>query len=149
MKVRSTTICDQVRTEQGGKNIIIGVYKYDIVVPSFPCGLPLTLWLQLDANKNGAYDVEFRATKDRHLIAQVTGTIEIKDHTRTLETPLPPMVLQLAAPGTVVFQFREKGKRWSTMRKVEIDQKKSTFPTASPQPSGQSPSGVQPSSSRP
>ena len=44
--VESVLLCDDIRREDNGKAILIGVYSGDIVVPQFPAVLRLSLWLQ-------------------------------------------------------------------------------------------------------
>ena len=39
-KITSVLICDQIRREDNGKEIIIGVYRDVIIVPSLPCTMP-------------------------------------------------------------------------------------------------------------
>ena len=43
--VKSIIVCDQVRVENNGKEILIGVYGGDIAVQKFPVDLPLTYYL--------------------------------------------------------------------------------------------------------
>jgi hypothetical protein len=44
--VDSVLLCDDIRREVNGKAILIGVYSGDIIVPTAPTSLGLSLWLQ-------------------------------------------------------------------------------------------------------
>ena len=44
-KANYCVVCDDLRTEQSGKLIIIGVYTEDVVVPRFPAVLPRLTFL--------------------------------------------------------------------------------------------------------
>ncbi len=47
MKFANAIICDEVRTENTGKQIMIGVYPENIMVSEFPVSLLLGMWSQL------------------------------------------------------------------------------------------------------
>ena len=73
-------MCDEVRVENNGKFMIIGMYTPDMTVPQLPFVLPtltFLLWLQTDRIGN----VQFRASLD-HLesgvgVAQAMGGFQI------------------------------------------------------------------------
>jgi hypothetical protein len=43
LKIISVLICDDVRREENGKEILIGVYSGDIIVTRFPAAMALTI----------------------------------------------------------------------------------------------------------
>lgn len=51
-RIDSLLLCDDIRKEDNGKAIIIGVYTGDIVVPKFPAALMLSIWLQGHAEED-------------------------------------------------------------------------------------------------
>jgi hypothetical protein len=42
----AVVVCDDVRHESNGKDIIIGVYGSDAIVPSYPALLRPSFWVQ-------------------------------------------------------------------------------------------------------
>ena len=52
LEVREVLVCDDIRREENGKAILIGVYVGDILVSAFPANLRLSFWLQGRARKN-------------------------------------------------------------------------------------------------
>jgi hypothetical protein len=38
-------LCDDVRMEQSGKSILIGVYNQHMMLPYFPVAIPVCLWV--------------------------------------------------------------------------------------------------------
>ena len=44
----STVFCDDVRTENNGKHIIIGAYGSDMVPGTMPSTFPIALWIRVD-----------------------------------------------------------------------------------------------------
>jgi hypothetical protein len=58
--VESVLLCDDIRREDNGKAILVGVYSGDIVIPIVPATLGLHLWLQGRAVES-AREFGFRA----------------------------------------------------------------------------------------
>ncbi|AMN46398.1 hypothetical protein ACG33_04620 [Steroidobacter denitrificans] len=52
LEIREVLVCDDIRREDNGKAILIGVYVGDILVSAFPVNLRLSFWLQGRARKN-------------------------------------------------------------------------------------------------
>jgi len=75
-----TLICDEVRQENNGKLIIIGLYTDEMAVPEIPFQLPaLSFLYTFDADRPGGF--QFRA-KLEHLetgngLAQAMGVIQV------------------------------------------------------------------------
>jgi hypothetical protein len=57
-------ICDDVRKEDNGKELLIGVYSGGIVVPSLPTFLPVVLWSQVKIKQTGEYKFVCRCVDD-------------------------------------------------------------------------------------
>lgn len=56
-----TITCDQVRKEDNGKYMLLGVYTPDILVPQLPFSLPLlTFFMCLEADGPGKHDIKFQ-----------------------------------------------------------------------------------------
>ena len=60
LEIATVLVCDDVRKEVTNKDILIGVYAGDIVVPAFPAWIALAVWLELITKENGVYDMSFR-----------------------------------------------------------------------------------------
>jgi hypothetical protein len=80
---RYTLICDEVRIENTGKLIIIGLYGPDIQVPQFPWVLPsLTILEGLNVDQAGNYQFHgsLKHRDSNAEIAHVQGVIAISRH---------------------------------------------------------------------
>lgn len=92
-KVRSVLICDDIRTETTGKEILIGVYRGAVVVPTAPISLP-SLALRIEFGVTGVSEREDFETSIRFLspdkveIFFASGMIDIIE-------PLEPAVISL------------------------------------------------------
>jgi hypothetical protein len=49
----SVIICDDVRKEQSGKDILIGVFSGGIVLPAYPSHLRLAFWIEIQPEAVG------------------------------------------------------------------------------------------------
>ena len=58
--IESAIVCDDIRREDNGKAILIGVYFGDVIVPKAPALLSVWLWFQARANET-VENIQFRA----------------------------------------------------------------------------------------
>lgn len=133
-------ICDTIRRETSGKDILVGVYGKDIVLPSFPAHVMLSLWARamIEANKNTT--VDFRI---------VTGSGHQLLPTSRMVFPPPPdpsspatlvfdgIPIQIQGPDTILFQAKQDGGDWEDIASVTatqgvVDNPSATIVRASP-----------------
>ena len=124
MKFKNVIICDDVRTENNGKDIIIGVYIENIIVLKFPANVLLALWTQFFANRNGDILASFRVQKDKNNLFFAKGVIQINDYKKITTMRIPGIPLHVDAEGMLVFQIREEKKKWITIKEIQINLQK-------------------------
>jgi hypothetical protein len=56
----SVVICDDIRQETNGKQILIGVYGSAVLVPSMPFSIPLSVWIEYQAREIGVDTVHVK-----------------------------------------------------------------------------------------
>lgn len=120
MKIHNAIICDQVRKEDNGKHLLLGVYPTDALVSKFPATVSFVLWMQLYVDRNGEFDVEFRIQEDKKIVSSTKAAISVKDHSLPVTVALPPVVLKIDGECTLSFQIREKNKRWKTAKELPV-----------------------------
>ena len=120
MRIHNAIICDQVRKEDNGKPLLLGVYPFDALIPDFPGALALTLWTQLIVDKNGKYDVEFRILKDKKTIKSIKAILDVEDHLMPMTVTLALPIIDIEEECTLFFQIREKNKRWKTLKELPV-----------------------------
>lgn len=113
--------CDDVRREDNGKDIIIGVYGDTIVVANFPAPLVLTFWVQFRATElTEAHPFSFRLIGDGDLkFAEMSGgmkTVRIGIGSFAVG----PIPLQFQVPTKLKFQAKQANGDWQTLREVEV-----------------------------
>ena len=80
MKFENAIICDEVRVEDTGKHIIIGVYSESIAVSDFPANLLLSFWIQFYVDRDGEIDIELRILSNKKQVAHARGKLIINDY---------------------------------------------------------------------
>ena len=120
MKFKNVIICDDVRTENSGKDIIIGVYAENIIVPKFPANILLCLWTQFFLNRNGDIPVSFRIQKNKTDLFFYKGMLQVNNYKKIGTMRFPGIPLQVNAEGVLVFQMKEEKKKWITIKEIPI-----------------------------
>ena len=120
MRIHNVIICDQVRKEDNGKHLLLGVYPADVLVSDFPTTIALVLWMQLYVDTTGEFDFEFRIQKDKKRISRTKGTLNVEDHLYPATITLPPALIEIDGECTLSFQIREKNKRWKTVKELPV-----------------------------
>ncbi len=126
--IASALVCDDIRKEENGKAILIGVYSNNIILSTFPVTIPLSLWLQGKA-KDGDYRLELRVEAHSEGEAapfQTSRNMEfsIRDETGKGGTEFSIAMNQvpvlLRGPGSLFVQFRQNDEDWTTLARKEI-----------------------------
>ena len=121
MKFLNLVICDQVRQEVNGKLIIIGVYPYNIELSAFPHRIALSMWMQIAADWKDSRKLDIRI-RDEDGVDRVRGEVSIEPpgDDGLYSMIFPPSPIQLIGPTTLLFQFREAGKKWKTLKTMPV-----------------------------
>lgn len=76
-------VCDDIRVEQNGKFILIGVYTGSILVESFENTMSLCFWLRFHGLKPGRHSNTFTIFHNGKILFKADGILEADD----AETP--------------------------------------------------------------
>ena len=56
MQIKARTVfCDDIRTEENGKAILVGVYMVDLVPDTLPDRFPLSIWINATGFESGKH----------------------------------------------------------------------------------------------
>ncbi|UXQ89142.1 hypothetical protein [Synechococcus phage MinM1] len=123
LEILATLVCDDIRREQNGKDILIGVYGGDILVERFPAPLPLAIYVQLAPKVTGPIALEFRLVMDgRQTLAEGALHLNIDSLGPPAALPLNGVLALVPQPGTLGIQIRAPGSGWKTLRTISIRQ---------------------------
>jgi hypothetical protein len=92
-RMLSTTFCDDVRQEVGGKQSLIGVYNGVMFVPQFPVTLP-KLWLVATYStpcEEPPKSLKLRVLKNSEPLADLDATPEYLQQLANSREPVVPM----------------------------------------------------------
>lgn len=121
MKFENVIICDQVRREESGKHLLIGVYPHNILFPSFPGTIVLSVWIQMLNEKGGNIPVEIRVKDSNDKILTSGGaTIQAISHGGLVTLTIPSIPIDISNETVLSFQIREPKKHWKTLKKMPV-----------------------------
>jgi hypothetical protein len=115
-------LCDDVRREFNGKQIIIGVYGDDVVLPNLPISIPLCLWMRFKFPASGAYPLELVVVGERQqrLLPIQPVQVNVTDSTKHMDVILGGILLSITEPETLKFQWRERSEESGEWKQVLI-----------------------------
>jgi len=107
-----TIMCDEMRREDNGKFLLIGVYSDTMLSPTFPFRLPgLTFFMKMDSDRPGSWSIRMRL---EHLdtgqrLLEAIGALNFQRPGSGFNPiKLPP--LQFNAPGVYHFVLEVEGQ---------------------------------------
>jgi hypothetical protein len=136
-RVRAAVLCDDIRQEKNNKYILIGVFTGSILVNEMPTAIAPQLYLDFEPLNAGEFPfkVEYRAGEANPTIG---GSLTVVAPGEPAILIVPPVLLEIKTETEFeIFLTLGSGPRQRVMRKQIILQ---ASPTASEQPSSQSPS---------
>lgn len=122
LDVRSALLCDLIRTEDTGKQILIGVYAGNVIFKSRPATLAPSFWIEfVPPTQNSGFEVELKIeapgmTKPQTATAK--GVIEPR-RAAVLAFSAPP--LEITQAGVLKLSMRPKGGRWQKVLAKEVE----------------------------
>jgi len=122
--VEQALLCDDVRREMNGKQIIIGVYGDDVVLPRFPISISLCLWMRFKFQSPGAYSLEFVVIGERQqrMIPVTSVPVNVTDSTKRMDIALGGILLNISEPETLKFQWRDGSGEWKEVLAAKVIQ---------------------------
>lgn len=79
-----TIFCDDIRLENSGKHLLIGVYTSKLVVPELPWNATLATWVSLSGLGSGTHSIQFIV---EYVTADSTRVIGDVSSELTIEQP--------------------------------------------------------------
>ena len=119
LDITNIVICDDVRREVTGKDILIGVYNGDIVVPSFPASIRIVLWVQFEPRRAGTFHVEIRIVfpNSSHVGASFDMEIREENSPGSVAMALP---IHADREGRFAVQARVNDQEWENIKNFMV-----------------------------
>lgn len=128
LDIREVIVCDDIRREDNGKAILIGVYYGHIVLRQFPATLPLSFWLQGRARENvGSAKAQFKIDIRDQGAEQIPPImIDADFDAPSADTTTGVLVFQtvpitVRQPGRLVLSINEDGEWLELLNKKILD----------------------------
>jgi Family of unknown function (DUF6941) len=117
-------VCDDVRIENNGKHIVIGVFSESINVPQFPANIRVAQFLIFTTSGQGDASIDLQV---RFPGASVFPTIHLEAHVAGPMKPhqmqnvaLPPVVIGIAEAGEMSVFYKIEDEDWRILRSVGV-----------------------------
>ena len=106
-KVTSVLVCDQVRREDNGKEIIIGVYRDSIIVPRIPTVIPmLTFRITAQVDHTEFKNMKFSVIgPSRHKLLDYEGETSVDNSHEPLIVVFSALTPELQKAGLYTIKF--------------------------------------------
>jgi hypothetical protein len=129
IEIIAAIICDDVRREDNGKAILIGVYPVDVVVETLPANVQLALWTCVSVNQLGAMPFSFRFIGTRgNVVSEVRGDAEFRELSAA-QFQAPRMPVLLESEGRLRVELKLGDSDWVPVHSLEVKLKKN-LPTS-------------------
>ena len=119
-KVNNGFLCDDVRRENNGKLIAIGIYGNRIFVGNFPCVLNLMAFVNVSVDTAGEQRFKTRLLVDD----ETRSEVEIASDTVWAGSdwyPVPVGPIGFEKPSTIHLQWKSEGGKWKSFASVPIE----------------------------
>jgi hypothetical protein len=107
-------ICDDVRREDNGKIIILGMYFNEVTVPQLPFPMPsLTFFCVLESERPGTFRFSFKLKHEEggtQPLAAGMGEAPVGDPQQPIIMPIKMVGVQLNAVGLYTFSLEFDGQ---------------------------------------
>jgi hypothetical protein len=135
LEVGDGLVCDDVRREETGKLILIGVYSSAIIVGQLPAALLLSLVFKLTAQEPMEAGIQFKVMLDDEKIRSGKGRIRIGAAGSLWLTPSPFVLEKLEREGDLNFDVQVEDGEWKTVCSLPLKLRQPSDATEPQQPS--------------
>jgi hypothetical protein len=122
-KVRDVLVCDDIRTEDNGKQILIGVYTGNILLNEFPASLLLSFWIDVNQPVAGQVPFQIRCfiTGQSEPVFHIQGTGESSLPSPHAQISLRGVPLKVTRDDSVLrVELKQYEGEWEEIRTIDI-----------------------------
>lgn len=118
VRVKNAILCEEVRPELGGKNILLGVFSGNINVAEIPATIRLAMYFELESDGPGQFTAKMRmryADKE-----PVMGEIGVMIPETTAAAATPMFNLRAEHEGDFIVEISFGDDRWQEVIRKHI-----------------------------
>lgn len=113
------TLCEDIRTEIGGKYSLIGVFANEVQVSAFPSVIRLATFVEIEIPKAGDWNLKFRASVEGGEALETAGVFQAKRGGRGVVT-LPALNVNFKEPSHYLVEMEVQPDEWITAIKRKV-----------------------------
>jgi hypothetical protein len=118
--ISSVVLCDDVRQENNGKHILIGVYLHTVLVSDFPTNLALSVWVEINPKEVGEFSGKIRIIEDENSVLLRGETHVVIKNPEPTTVQFLRMPLEFQRGGDYLFQWKFGDDEWQTVKEFEV-----------------------------
>ncbi|MGF1619326.1 MAG: hypothetical protein ACFCUR_01785 [Rhodomicrobiaceae bacterium] len=121
MKIRHVILCDDVRREDNGKLLAIGVYPKDIVFSKLPADFALTVWLETQQEELGEIPFNLRGHMGNadEVLFELRGTAKVAK-VQPYAQFIVGFPMLIGSEGDLIIEFRQHDDDWEELRRMPV-----------------------------
>lgn len=119
-RIESAILCDDIRREDNGKLLLIGVYGKNIGLLQLPATLVLHVLLIATVGEPGTYRTEFQVLLNSNKLTQGKGNIVVSDAGRNLINVSPLILHEIKEEGMLRFEVRIDDGNWMNLIELPL-----------------------------
>lgn len=135
-RVRNVIVCDDIRMESNGKQLLIGVYTIDILVASFPARMRLSFWIDVDQSEPGNIPFEIRGlfSDKPDPVFNIKGSLGAIEPIPYAQIGLHGIPIEFKEQDSMLkLELRQYAEKWEEIRSIKI-RKRPEASSSEPQP---------------
>jgi hypothetical protein len=115
----TSVFCDDIRQENNGKLIFIGVYPVDLVPGAMPSTFPMALWLRAEGLGKGNHSFTFRLTGPTgDVILEQQDTIDLPEDDKPLVLLFAGFLVSVTKTGEIKGTLTLDGQDYEAARLI-------------------------------
>ena len=111
-------VCEDIRKEISNKDILIGVFSGDIVLPSFPSWLNLAFWLEIATAELAMHELRVRIQIGEQSPVEFKANLQIS-RVGEASVSLPGLQVQIDKPTELLLEQFVDGN-WQVFKRKKI-----------------------------
>jgi len=129
-KITSIIVCDDVRKEITGKDILIGVYSGTINVSAYPVTFPIALWFEIEPDEAGDLNCGVKIeTPSGNPPIQAEVTIHVQE-VETAVFVLGGVPMSVERDGDLIISVKFGKEDWMEVKRKKVQRQ--AFPMQPP-----------------
>lgn len=120
-QIACALFCEDVRREDNGKEMLIGVYSGDIRAGTFPTVIHLVIWMQIISLQSGEAPIEIRLlNKNNDQVFHAGGQIDFRKAYAIGSVHFGPVRVPLSSEDELRLEIREHAGPWTEIKRVLV-----------------------------